>query len=148
MFTHEPRMPHLRLGSYSHCSISNRNGNILRLIVRIRAYRKGCSQSRQSSLEETGSWHPGASGIRKCLLFSRLCQCSTCIEKGVRPSLLPGEKGLELERALRGQPLTDAGLVHLKGLKNLQRLDLSATQVTTAGVEDLQSALPECKISK
>jgi Leucine-rich repeat (LRR) protein len=105
-------------------------------------------------------------------LFSRLCQCSTCIEKGVRPSLLPGEKGLELERALRGQPLTDAGLVHLKGLTSLQRLTLSGTKVTDAGlvhlkgltslkmlslqktkvtdagVKDLQSALPKCYIGK
>lgn len=44
--------------------------------------------------------------------------------------------------------LTDAGLVHLVGLTNLQRLSLNDTQVTDAGVAELQKALPNCKIKK
>ncbi|MBI3465848.1 MAG: hypothetical protein HY000_22755 [Planctomycetes bacterium] len=40
----------------------------------------------------------------------------------------------------------DAGLEHLKGLKNLRELNLAGTQVTAAGVAALQAALPECKI--
>ena len=44
--------------------------------------------------------------------------------------------------------ITDAGLVHLKGLTNLQELDLSRTRTTDAGVAVLQKALPNCKIEK
>ena len=44
--------------------------------------------------------------------------------------------------------ITDAGLVHLKGLTNLQELDLSRTRTTDAGVAELQKALPNCKIEK
>ena len=34
--------------------------------------------------------------------------------------------------------MTDAGLEHLKGLSQLQRLDLASTQVTDAGLEHLK----------
>ena len=34
--------------------------------------------------------------------------------------------------------MTDAGLVHLKGLTNLQSLDLDSTKVTDAGLEHLK----------
>jgi internalin A len=44
--------------------------------------------------------------------------------------------------------VADAGLVHLKGLMSLSRLHLYRTMVTDAGVKELQSALPKCKISK
>ena len=44
--------------------------------------------------------------------------------------------------------VTDAGLVHLKGLTSLKSLNLKKTKVSKAGVEDLQSALPKCYISK
>jgi hypothetical protein len=44
--------------------------------------------------------------------------------------------------------ITDAGLVHLKGLTNLQTLGLEGTKVTEVGVNDLQKALPDCKISR
>jgi hypothetical protein len=42
--------------------------------------------------------------------------------------------------------ITDAGLVHLKGLTNLECLDVKWTKVTEAGVKDLQKALPKCAI--
>ena len=42
--------------------------------------------------------------------------------------------------------ITDAGLVHLKGLTQLEWLDLERTQVTDAGVKELQKALPNTSI--
>ena len=45
-------------------------------------------------------------------------------------------------------PVTDAGLTHLKGLKALTYLGLNRTQITDAGVAELQKALPKCKITK
>ncbi|MGE0607100.1 MAG: hypothetical protein AB7O62_08400 [Pirellulales bacterium] len=42
--------------------------------------------------------------------------------------------------------LTDAGLKHLAGLRELQFLDLHDTKVTAAGVDKLAAALPQCKI--
>ncbi|HEV2969088.1 MAG TPA: hypothetical protein VGY55_03800 [Pirellulales bacterium] len=42
--------------------------------------------------------------------------------------------------------VTDAGLIHLNGLNQLQDLELGGTTVTYAGVNDLQKALPKCKI--
>jgi hypothetical protein len=45
-----------------------------------------------------------------------------------------------------GNRVTDAGLVHLKGRKKLSYLDLKLTQVTNAGVKELQQALPSLKI--
>ena len=47
---------------------------------------------------------------------------------------------------LIGTQVTDAGLARLKELTKLQSLELHATKVTDAGVEDLQKALPNCKI--
>ncbi len=45
--------------------------------------------------------------------------------------------------------LTDAGLVYLKGLTKLSTLWLSQTQVTDAGVAELQKALPpNCSIRR
>ena len=44
--------------------------------------------------------------------------------------------------------ITDAGLVHLKGMTNLQSLDLGGTKITDAGVADLKKALPNCEIEK
>ena len=47
---------------------------------------------------------------------------------------------------LTNTQVTDAGLGHLKGLAKLQELNLMLTQVTDAGVDDLQKALPKCRI--
>jgi hypothetical protein len=44
--------------------------------------------------------------------------------------------------------VTDAGLEHLIGLTNLQYLNLTMTDVTDAGVTDLQQALPKLKIHR
>jgi serine/threonine protein kinase len=44
-------------------------------------------------------------------------------------------------------PVTDKELEPLKAIQNLAELDLQDTQVTPAGVADLQAALPKCKIT-
>ncbi|MFP6657003.1 MAG: hypothetical protein VB853_02415 [Pirellulales bacterium] len=48
---------------------------------------------------------------------------------------------------LNNTKVTDAGLAHLSGLTKLERLWLTRTQVTDAGVKKLQQALPKCDIS-
>ena len=47
---------------------------------------------------------------------------------------------------LDGTSITDAGLVHLKELTNLKALYISETQVTDVGIAELQKALPKCTI--
>ena len=42
--------------------------------------------------------------------------------------------------------VTDDGLEHLKGLTKLEYLDLYRTHVTSQGVQELQEALPNCEI--
>ena len=49
---------------------------------------------------------------------------------------------------LAGTQVTDAGLVHLKGLTKLKRLSLQGSQVTRAGVAELKKALPKCSIRR
>lgn len=44
--------------------------------------------------------------------------------------------------------MTDARLVHLNGLSKLEELYLAYTQVTDAGVAELQQALPPHNIVK
>ena len=48
--------------------------------------------------------------------------------------------------ALAFTQVTDAGLVHLKGLTNLEKLYLNGTQVTAAGATELKKALPKINI--
>jgi hypothetical protein len=45
---------------------------------------------------------------------------------------------------LNGSGVTDAGLEQLKGISNLQRLRLSDTKITDAGVAALTRSLPKC----
>ncbi len=47
---------------------------------------------------------------------------------------------------LRNTQVSDAGLVHLKGLAQLRDLYLYNTQVSYEGVGELQKALPNCQI--
>ena len=49
---------------------------------------------------------------------------------------------------LSGTKISDAGLEHLKGLKNLKVLRLDRTKVTDAGVAELKKALPGCRIDR
>jgi hypothetical protein len=48
---------------------------------------------------------------------------------------------------LIGAPITDAGLVHLKGLKKLRYVILTGDAVTSEGVDELQRALPKLSIT-
>lgn len=52
------------------------------------------------------------------------------------------------ELNLDGTKVTDAGLVHLNGLTKLTYLYLDDTQITDAGAADLQKTLPNCYITK
>ena len=56
------------------------------------------------------------------------------------------EQGEVVDVGLSRTGVTDAGLVHLAGLTALERLWLADTQVTDAGVAELQKALPNCGI--
>ncbi|MEK6238140.1 MAG: hypothetical protein N2C14_25790 [Planctomycetales bacterium] len=47
---------------------------------------------------------------------------------------------------LHDTQVTDAGLIHLCELKQLRELVLQGTQVTGEGVTDLKKALPKCEI--
>jgi internalin A len=47
---------------------------------------------------------------------------------------------------LRGTKVTNAGLLHLKGLANLQHLCLGNTKVTNAGIQELRKTLPGVRI--
>jgi hypothetical protein len=44
--------------------------------------------------------------------------------------------------------VSDEGLAHLKGLDELERLDVRNTKVTEAGVADLERALPGLAIQR
>lgn len=57
---------------------------------------------------------------------------------------LQAHEGLRL--LLVDNPITDAGLAHLEGFKQLESLDLQGTDVTAAGVQKLKAALPKCTI--
>jgi hypothetical protein len=48
---------------------------------------------------------------------------------------------------LDGTQVTDADLIHFRGMKNLTTLRLKRTKVTNAGAQELQKALPNCKIT-
>ena len=47
---------------------------------------------------------------------------------------------------LTGWHITDAGVTHVKTLKTLRRLDVTHTQITQAGFDKRQVALPALKI--
>ena len=70
--------------------------------------------------------------------------------KKLRAAIKQNEQGEVVEVSLRSRfgfsQLTDAGLVHLKGLTKLKLLVVSGTRVTNRGVAELKKALPNCKI--
>jgi hypothetical protein len=50
------------------------------------------------------------------------------------------------ELDLGATAVSDTGLVHLGGLTSLTNLSLRGTNVSNKGIEELQKALPKCKI--
>jgi hypothetical protein len=61
-------------------------------------------------------------------------------DEGLAQLASVGQRIATLE--LTGNPITDAGLAHLKQMKSLKFVVLDQTQVTPTGVEELRSALP------
>jgi internalin A len=57
-------------------------------------------------------------------------------------------RGLKNLQALNlaGRQITDAGLDEVGSLKNLQWIDLFRTQLTDTGIAELKKALPYCEI--
>lgn len=51
-----------------------------------------------------------------------------------------------LELNLDGTQVTDAGLVHLHGMKELGAVRLQRTKVTRDGARALAAALPRCRV--
>lgn len=51
-----------------------------------------------------------------------------------------------LRKLSLGDRVTDAGLVHLRGMKQLRKLDLTNSRVTDDGKKALQAALSDCEI--
>jgi hypothetical protein len=45
-----------------------------------------------------------------------------------------------------GTEVSDAGLVCLKRFTGLKLLNVAKTKVTTAGVDDLENAMPNCTV--
>jgi hypothetical protein len=69
---------------------------------------------------------------------------SNCTNKPTDDDLVNLEPIVEIVNLdLSGSPITDAGLTHLKGLKNLCHVNLANTAVTAEGMENLQQALPD-----
>jgi len=50
--------------------------------------------------------------------------------------------------SLSGTQVTDGALAHVSALRSLEVLDLTGTQVTDEGVEGLHQALPNCRIER
>jgi hypothetical protein len=47
---------------------------------------------------------------------------------------------------LQGTKINDAGIKSLKGLTRLNKLDVSDTQVTQGGADELRKSLPNCEV--
>lgn len=92
----------------------------------------------------------GFSSIKTISSLERLELINTRVTDRSLPGLkeLPNLRSLTLYRdAKRGPALTDAGLTHLKALTELRQLNLSGGWASDAAVKELQTALPNCKIS-
>ena len=48
--------------------------------------------------------------------------------------------------SIKSNPISDESLSTLKQMERLQFLDIRGTQITAAGLQQLQAALPDCKI--
>jgi uncharacterized protein (TIGR02996 family) len=59
---------------------------------------------------------------------------------------LAHSSGQDVVLNLNAQAITDAGLIHLRGLKKLENLDLDRTRVTVQGTRELSRFLPTASI--
>ena len=76
------------------------------------------------------------------VMFCSGCTTEQRLERlGARVSV--NEQGEVDGVDLYGTQITDAGLVHLKGLTSLEVLTLGNTQITDAGVEKLKEVMPD-----
>lgn len=73
--------------------------------------------------------------------------------QGMSPAKFTDADAKELSRlselkwlVLQDTGLTDIGLAHFKSLKNLERLDIEGTSVTTKGVAALKESLPHLQV--
>jgi Leucine-rich repeat (LRR) protein len=75
------------------------------------------------------------------------CQCVSDATKVTDAGLVHLNALTQLQSLhLSGSQVTDASLEHLKALTNLQELHLQNTEVSDEGVKKLLQALPNCKI--
>jgi hypothetical protein len=51
-----------------------------------------------------------------------------------------------VDLVISGNVISDRGLTHLRGLTKLERLTMVDTRATSAGIDDLRRALPNCKV--
>ena len=65
-------------------------------------------------------------------------------DEGLAQLASAGQQITTLE--LTGNPITDAGLVHLQQMSNLTFVSLDDTQVTQNGVDELQRAMPHLNV--
>jgi hypothetical protein len=67
-----------------------------------------------------------------------------CTPPEIRVKLTPrlAERGLDLHDTA----VTDEGLKSLAAMHSLRRLNLSGTRATAAGIAELKSKLPRCRI--
>ena len=81
------------------------------------------------------------------LLVMGIVGCGGPLEK-LGATIERNSEGEVVNVYLNNTQITDAGLVHLKGMTNMQNLDLTFPRITDAGVADLKKALPKCKINE
>ena len=115
---------------------------------------KGLTNLRELDLNRTKVTDAGLVHLKgmnlKRLIIPDQAQTDTGLKHYLAAIKPPTELHLNKHRMrpLLNWSITDSGLVHLKGLTNLKSLSLYKTQITDAGIAELQKALPNCKITK
>jgi len=77
---------------------------------------------------------------------ARVADADAVAALGLGAKIEWNQQGEVVEVDLNGTQVTDAGLVHLKGMTTLEELRLYYTRITGAGIAELGRALPNCKI--
>jgi len=80
-------------------------------------------------------------------LIADCLRVTSCVIRATPRHLFRWQLDLPLRYLdLNGTPVTNAGLVHLKGLTNLKQLDLRNTKATRTDGAKLKKFLPKCNI--